>query len=129
MRKLLANGDLRPLIIDFADNLSSFKNHARLRKKFYKECKYLIEEYNIFDNDIYDNNNIDNNNDDRKIKLDKCLETAPVEFILETNDKKEKDEVDKIIDNESDKSNKSDESEEDMPKKINKMNKFKKRLI
>ena len=138
MRKLLTNGDLRPLIIDFADNLSSFKNHARLRKKFYKECKYLIEEYNIFDNDIYDN--LDNNTEDNKIELSKCLETAPVEFILETDDKKDKknkksdnseDELDKIInneDNESDKSDKSDKLEE-IPKKVNKMNKFKKRLI
>jgi hypothetical protein len=129
MRKLLANGDLRPLIVDFADNLSSFKNHARLRKKFYKECKYLIEEYNIFDNDIYDN--LDNN-DDKKIELSNCLETAPVEFIVETDNKKNKesdnseDELDKIIDNESDE---SDESAEEMPKKINKTNKFKKRLI
>ena len=47
MRKILGDGDQCPLIIDFADNLSSFKNHARLRKKFYTECKYKLENYSI----------------------------------------------------------------------------------
>ena len=78
MRKILQNGDLRPLIIDFADNLSSFKNHARLRKKFYKECKYNIEEYDISDNDILHNN--------EKINLNNAVETQPVEIIMDNND-------------------------------------------
>ena len=78
MRKILNNGDLRPLIIDFSDNLSSFKNHARLRKKFYSECKYIINEYDILDKNI--------KLDENDITLDKCLETEPVEIITDNND-------------------------------------------
>lgn len=124
MRKLLTNGDLRPLIIDFADNLSSFKNHARLRKQFYKQCKYLIEEYNIFDEEI--------TKDGDKIDLSECLITAPVEFIVEDNN------MDDTYGNDTDdKKNEDAEDSEDVedeeiieekPKKVNK-NRFKKRII
>ena len=89
MRKLLADGDLRPLIIDFADNLSSFKNHARLRKKFYKDCKYNIEEYEI--------NNKDISHNDDKIELKDCIKTLPVEIIIDNNiNEDEKNEIDNI---------------------------------
>lgn len=77
MRKLLTNGDLRPLIVDFADNLSSFKNHARLRKQFYNQCKYIIHEYDIIDEKIQ--------HDEKDISLNECLETEPVEIIIENN--------------------------------------------
>jgi superfamily II DNA or RNA helicase len=122
MRKLLSNGDLRPLIIDFADNLSSFKNHARLRKKFYKDCKYKIDEYNIIDNEIFENDN--------KIILNNCVQTEPVEFIIENNesdtsDKSAKSDTSAKSDK-SDKSEKSDKS--DKPDKHIKTN-FKKRII
>lgn len=79
MRKLLENGDLRPLIIDFSDNLSSFKNHSRLRKTFYRQCKYIIEEY-------YINDNILTNNNDEEIKLEELIKTEQVE-IIEDNKK------------------------------------------
>ena len=45
MRKVLKTGDVRPLIIDFADMLSSFKNQAEIRQKHYKQSKYKIEQY------------------------------------------------------------------------------------
>lgn len=114
MRRLLQNGDLRPLIIDFSDNLSSFKNHSRLRKTFYRQCKYLIEEYKIDDEEFTYN--------DKHIKLSECVKTEPVDILIEDN----KD--DKI-------SNKSDSNDEDdknnkqkKSKKNNKLN-LKKRLI
>ena len=112
MRKLLENGDLRPLIIDFADNLSSFKNHARLRKQFYKQCKYLIEEYNIFDDDIYI--------DEEKKNLNECLITIPVEFIIDDN-KDDKENKNVIL-------NEDDILDEETPKKKYN-NRFKKRII
>jgi hypothetical protein len=130
MRKLLSNGDLRPLIIDFADNLSSFKNHARLRKRFYMECKYKIEEYNIYNDEITKD---DSDKEDVKIGLNTCLETEPVEFILENNDKKENNNInndDGTVDGTEDDSDLS--IEEEKPKKTNKTNKiskFKKRII
>jgi superfamily II DNA or RNA helicase len=116
MRKLLTNGDLRPLIIDFADNLSSFKNHARLRKQFYKQCKYIIEEYNIFDNEIC--------KDDDKKDLSECLITEPVEFIVENNNTDDKNNSDEDISDEE-----QNNEVEEIPKKINKNNRFKKRII
>jgi len=77
MRKLLQNGDLRPLIIDFADMLSSFKNHYRLRKTFYNQCKYIIQEYDIIDDKIQQ--------DEQDKLLTECLETEPVEIIIDDN--------------------------------------------
>ena len=47
MRKILTNGDLRPLIIDFTDELSIFKNHGERRIKDYKSSNYKIENYFI----------------------------------------------------------------------------------
>lgn len=82
MRKLLENGDLRPLIIDFSDNLSSFKNHSRLRKTFYRQCKYIIEEYYI-NNDILTNNNYEN------IKLEEVIKTEQVEIIEDDDEKQD----------------------------------------
>ncbi len=87
MRKLLENGDLRPLIIDFADDLSSFKNHCRLRKTFYRQCKYLIEEYEI-DEDKF-------THDDKPIELSECVKTAPVEIMVDEID--ETDKTDKTV--------------------------------
>lgn len=52
MRKLLKTGDLRPLIIDFSDDLSSFIKHSEKREKHYKKCKYLIEHFYLYNNKI-----------------------------------------------------------------------------
>jgi hypothetical protein len=123
MRKILNNGDLRPLIIDFSDNLSSFKNHARLRKKFYSECKYIINEYDILDKNI--------KLDENDITLDKCLETEPVEIILDNAN----------VDNKDSENNENNENSEELDNTDNKKNenksidkilkniKFKKRII
>ena len=116
MRKLLENGDLRPLIIDFSDNLSSFKNHARIRKTFYKQCKYIIEDYQIDDNVFL--------KDDNEINISDCLKTDPVEIIVD-------DCVD-CDDNDGEKNNKKDDKDNNKddkkPEKINKLN-LRKRMI
>ncbi len=116
MRKLLDNGDLRPLIIDFADNLSSFKNHCRLRTKFYNECKYVVEDYNIDDDNITDQ-------DDNPVILSDCLKTAPVELIIDNSDDEDDDKRDDPEDI------KEQDKQEEKPKKIIKGINPRKRII
>lgn len=45
MRKLLKIGDLKPLIIDFVDDVSVFSKHAEIRENFYLKYKYKFEPY------------------------------------------------------------------------------------
>lgn len=50
MRRILTKSDLKPLIIDFADNLSVLANHAVARQKLYAKNNYCIKEYMVDDN-------------------------------------------------------------------------------
>jgi len=52
LRKILKQGDTRPLIVDFIDDLSVFRKHGDIRSKFYKKVKYTEEEYYAHDEDI-----------------------------------------------------------------------------
>ncbi len=52
MRKILKQGDVRPLIIDFSDKLSSFVSQSNDREKNYATSKYKIEHYYIRDNKV-----------------------------------------------------------------------------
>lgn len=52
MRKILKNGDVRPLIIDLVDNFSSFKNWALEREKFYGRTKYAMYYYYLLDDEF-----------------------------------------------------------------------------
>jgi superfamily II DNA or RNA helicase len=54
MRKILTDGDLRPLIIDFSDYLSAFISHIKKRKVFYKQSQFIVEDYYITNNDFSD---------------------------------------------------------------------------
>ena len=124
MRKILENGDLRPLIIDFSDNLSSFKNHSRLRKKFYKECKYNIDEYDIINKDIL--------KDDNNINLSDCCYTLPVEFIVDKyfdKDSDKNDDKDSIEHDDKDSIENDDKKPKKIDKKNNRLNKLKKRIL
>jgi len=56
MRKILTEGDHRPLIIDFTDYISSFINHKRHRVKFYNQSQFNIENYYINNKDFADDN-------------------------------------------------------------------------
>jgi superfamily II DNA or RNA helicase len=47
MRKILKCGDIRPLIIDIADELSVFKFQNNIRVKQYQASKYKIEHINL----------------------------------------------------------------------------------
>jgi superfamily II DNA or RNA helicase len=52
LRKVLQDGDIRPMIIDMADNLSVFVRHRIVREKFYKQSTYVIEHYYAVDDKI-----------------------------------------------------------------------------
>lgn len=52
MRKILQYGDLRPMIIDFSDHLSAFISQTKKRKAFYKESKFIIEDYYLVNNNL-----------------------------------------------------------------------------
>ena len=113
MRKILEEGDLKPLIIDFSDHLSAFINHTKHRKQFYKQSKFDVEEYNI------------NDEIDEKLNLVEALKVDKVEInndndengglnggqnggqnILDILDGKVKDETQKYNKNEKDIMNK-----------------------
>jgi superfamily II DNA or RNA helicase len=68
MRKVLENGDIRPLIVDFSDMLSIFRRHSVDRVTGYKKSKYKVENYYLYNDKIVNNkeydeliNGIDNN--------------------------------------------------------------------
>jgi len=118
MRKILEEGDLKPLIIDFSDHLSAFINHTKYRKQFYKQSKFDVEEYNI--NDIEKNYSID---------LVKALKVDKVEI---NNDNGINEDINKgqnildILDGKVEEANcnkKYTKSEKDI------INKFKKRFV
>jgi superfamily II DNA or RNA helicase len=60
MRKILNDGDIRPLIIDIIDDFSIFPNQYKKRLEFYKESKYVIQTNYLFDNQIVSEDNYDN---------------------------------------------------------------------
>lgn len=52
MRKILKVGDVRPLIIDFRDEISIYKNQGEVRLKQYVKGNYKIENYYLKDDNI-----------------------------------------------------------------------------
>ena len=52
-RKILKNGDVRPLVIDIIDDLSIYTNHAKVRQIGYNKNKYQIENYYMDDDFIF----------------------------------------------------------------------------
>jgi len=54
LRKILETGDIRPLIIDIADNLSLFKSQLKIRETLYKKNKYIVQHYFAKDNSYVD---------------------------------------------------------------------------
>jgi len=52
LRKVLKDGDLRPLIIDIVDNLSIFKSQAKKREDFYNKSKYLQHYYYCYEHNL-----------------------------------------------------------------------------
>lgn len=50
MRTILKSGDIRPMVIDFADDLDAIVGWLKIRTTIYKSCKYEIENYYLVDN-------------------------------------------------------------------------------
>lgn len=48
MRTILKSGDVRPLIIDVADNLPAINEWLKIRKIMYSKCKYDIDNYYLY---------------------------------------------------------------------------------
>ena len=121
MRKILQDGDLRPMIIDFSDHLSAFISQTKKRKVFYKESKFIIEDYYLV------NNNLANSDFEieEKLTYENTLNVEKVNF--DSDDEEgdgDEDKNDKVNEVEiCDKKNKKDTC-----KKTNKID-FKKRLI
>ena len=55
LRKVLVDGDQRPLIIDFKDSLEVYNNQGNKREIVYRKGTYNLEHYCIIDNKIVDN--------------------------------------------------------------------------
>ena len=49
MRTILKSGDVRPLIIDVADNLPAINKWLDIRKIMYSKCKYEVDNYYLRD--------------------------------------------------------------------------------
>jgi superfamily II DNA or RNA helicase len=49
MRKILEAGDVRPMIIDFGDDIDVISNWIKIRNMVYSKCKYEIENYYLVD--------------------------------------------------------------------------------
>lgn len=52
MRKILESGDVRPMIIDIADDINAINNWSRPRKSIYMKCNYEIENYYLIDDKL-----------------------------------------------------------------------------
>ena len=52
MRTILKSGDIRPMIIDFADDLYVINNWLKSRTTIYFKCKYEVQHYYILDNNF-----------------------------------------------------------------------------
>jgi superfamily II DNA or RNA helicase len=49
LRKVLSDGDMRPLVIDIVDKMSVFVSQSNVREKFYTKSKYIQHYYYISD--------------------------------------------------------------------------------
>lgn len=49
MRTILKSGDVKPLIIDIADDITGIYNWLKNRIEIYKKCRYNIENYYLID--------------------------------------------------------------------------------
>jgi superfamily II DNA or RNA helicase len=73
LRTILQQGDVKPLIVDFIDDLSVFPNHGRHRSKYYNNVKYDIQEYYALNKVFCTKQDYDNNKINTNIDLDKIF--------------------------------------------------------
>jgi superfamily II DNA or RNA helicase len=124
MRKILEDGDLKPLIIDFSDHLSAFINHTKHRKQFYRQSKFEVEEYDI-----------DDTTEKSKIDMVDALKVDKVEILdIDKTDKTDRgqtilDILDGKINNDVNDKNTIDKYKNTIDKYKNTMDKYKKRFF
>lgn len=106
LRKILKNGDVRPLIIDIIDDLSVFKSQSYVRQRFYKQSQYELHKFYIGDRNILSPQEYRdyNTNEDNKAPLNisfkpknfkELLEVLPVEIKMVENNNTTSSESDK----------------------------------
>lgn len=115
MRKILEDGDLKPLIIDFSDHLSAFINHTKHRKQFYNKSRFVIEDYEI-----------DDTEKKSTINLVVALKIDKVEFNDVNGEINKGQNILDVLDGEVDETNSTKKYTKN---EINIMNKFKKRFF
>jgi len=94
LRKVLQDGDIRPLIIDFIDDIPVFVSQGNKREHLYNQNKYIMNYYYLYNNNIVSpkqylneqNKNSNNMCDTKPLGYDKILEVSQVELIEENNE-------------------------------------------
>lgn len=115
MRKVLKNGDMRPLIIDFTDDIECIKNHGDIRQKFYNKVHYNLEYYYLYNDELLNSSkylekfnivaNEINEKDEKKEKDDKDEEDdteLDMDTIMKVTDVEILDEIDDPVSSSSD---------------------------
>jgi superfamily II DNA or RNA helicase len=103
LRKVLQDGDVRPMIIDIVDNFSLFKTQAIVRENFYKKSDYVMNYYYIYDEKIISpkeflelSGEVYGEYCNTKPKsLDEVLTAPPVEFVENTDSDSENNKTEK----------------------------------
>ena len=132
MRKILTEGDLRPLIIDFSDYLSAFISHTKKRKAFYSQSKFIIEDYYLLDSKFADREFEINNNMtyENSLNVEKVLFEDIKEGDEDDNSDEDKNNVCKINSDENSESEDiKDKTKKKKTKTPTKKVDFKKRLF
>lgn len=136
LRKVLKNGDTRPLVIDIADKLSIFSNQGLKREEYYTKSKYVQHFYYTHNGKLISpmkylnltRNPNPNASHETPNSFDEILEVPPVEILEEDNNAStfELPKATQIEHSVQSESLGSSESEDEKPKKFHKKNKTKK---
>jgi superfamily II DNA or RNA helicase len=93
MRKVLQDGDIRPLVIDFKDDLSLFPNWAKFRERHYKKCQYIRENYYLYNEKVVTELEYDKLNSKeiqyetvKDLGIDSTMEVCKVQITIKQED-------------------------------------------
>lgn len=100
LRKVLNDGDIRPLIIDITDNLSIFPKQALVREKLYNQNDYAMQYYYLLEDAFISpkqyvelqGGNSDGICDMMPKDYDEILKVPPVEMIINNSSSDNEDE-------------------------------------
>jgi superfamily II DNA or RNA helicase len=89
LRKVLANGDIRPLVIDIVDKLNVFVSQSEKREAFYEKSKYVSQYYYILNDNFispYEYLKVNGEKNENLSKdipdnFDQILEVPPVDIL------------------------------------------------